>query len=126
MDFDHRLTVIYSTSSLDIQTKFDVMELSSHKSAVFTTMFANFGDQSFKKVNIATAFNSQSLYHLAVTTYLPSSFIITLKFSVNFWDFSNWLFTLQDILSKSQKYKGTKVYSTPPFLNTIVGCIFNI
>ena len=122
----HRLTLMYSTSSLDIQTKLVVTELSSHKLSGFTTMFANFGDQSFKNVNIATDFNSQSLYHLAVTTYLPSSFIVTLKFSVTFWDFSSWLFTLQEILFISQEYKGINVYSVPPFLNTTVGCMFNI
>ena len=120
------MTVIFSTSFIDIHTKLDDTEVSSHKSSDFTTIFANFVDHSFKKVNIATDFNSQSLYHLAVTTYLPSSFTITLKFSVTFWDVSDWLFTLHEILSIFHEYKGIKVYSVPPFLNTSVGCIFNI
>ena len=114
---------MWSISSLDIHNKFDWTEDSSHKLPSFKIILENFGDQFCNIVNIATAFKSQSLYHLAVTTYLPFSFTVVLKVSVNFWSFSHSPLTSHEILSKFPEYNGVKVYSTLQFLNTRLGLI---
>ena len=83
------------------------------------------GDCFWYKVSIAIAFNSQSLYHLALTTYTPSSSTLNLYFSHTFRVFSSDSFTSQVILSISQEYNGDIVYSTFQFLNAKLGEIFN-
>jgi hypothetical protein len=75
-------------------------------------------------LNIATAFNSQSLYHLTFTIYIPFSLTVTLNLSVTFLLTTSQPFTLHEILSKSPKYDGVNVYSTFPFLNNVLADTF--